>query len=429
MKLIFSISLLLVCSLCLSQQSYTARVVDGVSNEAIQDANIIVVGSNQGTSTDENGYFELNLKLFPSNISISHLGYEVEKRTIRNIDDREEVIYLYPKMDVLKEITITAENQVVPLSEVEVYSVSDFEITNNRIYRLEYHDIFQKYKLSITDLDGSLQQVISLKELKGVHSLFQSCNAVIYILSNNHAYALKMKDYEYVIDKKIMIDEFHRNVAPCKLRLENKLYFIKERSNGLVSQVTSYNFDTEEHVLLATVAEKELLENFRRDFMMMNRGQEKISATVSRVSDNDRIRKLQKESDFYLNIFYKPEFPVNISSSGRKIMVYNHVEGKIECYENNNLVGEVEIAYPTDKKWLKELRVDKISEKVYGTFNLSTGIGLKEVDLHTGKVKLVGIVETSLQHHKRIEVFNNSIYYLRSKLLDGSNMELCKFDF
>ena len=54
---------------------------------------------------------------------------------------------LIPKTNLLNEITVTAEHQVKSISDVEKYSINDFVVLDNKIYRLEYHGVLKKYIL------------------------------------------------------------------------------------------------------------------------------------------------------------------------------------------------------------------------------------------------------------------------------------------
>jgi len=195
-----------------------------------------------------------------------------------------------------------------------------------------------------------------------------------------------------------------------------------------LKQVTSYDLDEESFELVATIQEDELLYHYKSDRYLFAYSDTELSVTTNNVSRNKKMRMRHKQSDFYREVFFKPEFPVYISAFGEKLAVYNHSENYIQILEEGKPEGKVDINYPTDKKWMKRLTMDKQTNKAYGVFKLSTGIGLKEINLETGKVKLVGVVESSFQNYEKIKVYNNSIYYLRSKILDGSKMELCKFE-
>lgn len=429
MKIVSSLFFLLFYCICYSQVEYEAFIVDGFTNEPIVDANIRIIGSNQGAISDKEGHFKLSFQQLPTTIVVSHVSYSEERREVTSIFKSKEVIYLYPRNDRLKEITIKAENVIKTLSEVESYSVQDFEIVSNRIFRLEFHNHIDKFNVSITDLDGHLEQRINLKALKGVHGLFKSCNGIVYILAKYKAYALVEIDYRFELGPAILIDKFDRNVRPCKLRVGSKLFFINSDVNDLVNKISSYDIDKEEYSLISVIADQDLVQGLYRDLSLMRRGQDVMSVLTTSPGENRRIRNLQESSDFLITVFYKPDLPVCISSIKQDVVIFNHIERKIERYNKlNELIAAVEVDYVLDDKWLKEIRVDQRTRKAYGIFKLKTGIGVKHIDLESGEVKLVGIVETPFQNYTKIKIFNGSIYYLNDSGRMGANMELLKFD-
>jgi len=84
------------------------KVIDNSSGLPIPFANISLSGTNKGTSSNEEGEFQLSLAKLPSELLISHLAHE--KKLVYVYDDSEEVlINLIPSQTTLKEITISAK--------------------------------------------------------------------------------------------------------------------------------------------------------------------------------------------------------------------------------------------------------------------------------------------------------------------------------
>ena len=77
-KLIFSFILLLLCQLSFSQKGIVKGILTDkdMNNESLPFANVIVKGSTLGTTTDENGKFELNVPVGNQIITLSFIGYE-----------------------------------------------------------------------------------------------------------------------------------------------------------------------------------------------------------------------------------------------------------------------------------------------------------------------------------------------------------------
>jgi hypothetical protein len=77
-KLILSIIMLLLCQLSFSQKGTIKGTLTDIemNNEPLPFANVIVKGSNVGTTTDENGKYELSVPIGNQVITFSFLGYE-----------------------------------------------------------------------------------------------------------------------------------------------------------------------------------------------------------------------------------------------------------------------------------------------------------------------------------------------------------------
>jgi len=84
------------------------KVIDKSNGSPIPFANISLSGTHKGTSSNENGEFQLPLTKLPSELLISHLSHE--KKLIYIYDDSEEIeISLVPAQTTLQEITISAK--------------------------------------------------------------------------------------------------------------------------------------------------------------------------------------------------------------------------------------------------------------------------------------------------------------------------------
>jgi len=426
MKFFISLFFIINVSLAYSQQLYKAKIVDGITHQALQGANVKLEDSHQGGASDENGDIEINLTTLPVIIRISHIGYADEIRSIKIVPNYYDVIYLYPINEILSEITISDVNEIQSLSVVEKYSVTDFEIVKNRIFQLEYYNAFEKFQLKITDLEGISIQTIPLREISRVHDLFLSCNEVVYIRSKNYVYPVSGFIDQFSLGEKKKIDDFTESVTACKYKIDSKLYFLREHHNGLMKEITSFDLSVKEHALVKVVSQNDRIRSLHENDRLIAVGQGTVDSELMTVSEKLNLRKIQQESDFLIYHFYKHEYPVCFGQLNGKLVLYNHVERKIEIYEKDKLSSEIEINYVLDNKWLKKMIQDKMTGKSYVLFKLNSGIGIKEVNPLTGKVQLKGIVQTMVQDYDKIEILADTVYFLRSDDQTGSKMELCK---
>ncbi|RTL10620.1 MAG: carboxypeptidase-like regulatory domain-containing protein [Flavobacteriaceae bacterium] len=100
--------IIILIFLCQFSQSQNVIVVDSLTNKPIPFVNIYL-SNNNGTFTNENGYFELNRKLKDS-IKFSHLGYS--ELTVLASDIKDTIV-LSPNAVILKEVNITNGKKII----------------------------------------------------------------------------------------------------------------------------------------------------------------------------------------------------------------------------------------------------------------------------------------------------------------------------
>jgi len=155
---LFALTLILqVFPLCsMAQLSISGFVTNGESNEPLVGANIVVLNTNRGTATNENGFFRLSLDVkLPVTLQVSMLGYKTITQEITK--NRNNIrIELFEESIFSGEITVKAKEK-----EVE-------EKTFNRISSMELMDA-----LTIRETP-SANFYEALGHLKGVDVIMQS---------------------------------------------------------------------------------------------------------------------------------------------------------------------------------------------------------------------------------------------------------------
>jgi iron complex outermembrane receptor protein len=101
--------LFLFASILANAQTFTlkGKVVDE-NNESLPSATILVKENNQGTSTDFNGKFSLNLPKGKYTIQVSFIGYKTVSKAISLTKNDEVEFVLLPDSTVLEEVLVSA---------------------------------------------------------------------------------------------------------------------------------------------------------------------------------------------------------------------------------------------------------------------------------------------------------------------------------
>ena len=107
-KLFFTLLLLFTGSIFYAQVTVTGTVQDAADHQPIPDVNIQVVGTTQGTVTDFDGKFQLNVNHYlPFTLKISVLGYAPKEVTVEK-DGQNLNINLNAETQALDEVVLSA---------------------------------------------------------------------------------------------------------------------------------------------------------------------------------------------------------------------------------------------------------------------------------------------------------------------------------
>ncbi len=133
-KKLFYAGILCLLGMNVHAQELTGTV-ESSTGEGIPFANILVLNSTQGTTTDANGNFSISLTNGSYDLSFSSLGYASRtiSITITN-SDQELTITLAPSTEALSELVVTANKREEDILEAKtsVTSISASQIENTR---------------------------------------------------------------------------------------------------------------------------------------------------------------------------------------------------------------------------------------------------------------------------------------------------------
>ena len=89
MNKILLLTFILLCQTAYAQIQISGTIIDGQTKETLIGANVIVKGTNNGTSTDFNGNYILSISgKLPATLEISYLGYKLIESEITSKNHR-----------------------------------------------------------------------------------------------------------------------------------------------------------------------------------------------------------------------------------------------------------------------------------------------------------------------------------------------------
>lgn len=403
------------------------KIIASDSGRPIAGVNILLqqtMDKNKvGEITDERGLFTMSISTIPFELVISHIGYETKKILFKSVPDSLLVFSLTSKTHFINEAVVTSKKEAKVLSDIKKYSVQDFEIIAQKILMLEFHGTFKSRRLSLLNLEGKRQDLVVLKKIKGIESLYKGCDDVVYLLTTDYAYPIIVEENKIKILDVLPLKTFDYFIKSCKIKDQQNLYYVIKEYNGLMNSIKKLEGSTSEMKTIRILLDELLIESYSLDPKRQSNYADRNAILNNDWVENRRLRGLQAESHFLYSTFYKPKYPIHIFMNQEELVLLNHPEHKIEMYKFDQLNREINIDYPLDKKWLKKIMQDEKTQQIYGVFDCKGGTEIKALDLESGAVEKVKKINAYSYHLKKIRVFDDKIFYLK-----GTRSELIMND-
>ena len=129
--------------------------------------------------------------------------------------------------------------------------------------------------------------------------------------------------------------------------------------------ISSYNLLSEKLTNVKSIFNPKQLQNYIDELGLIEKSQVISNITTNSIAENERIRNLQEDGDFYLKVFYKPEFPIYLSRIEDNLLLFNHIDGRLEKYESDHSNYEYIELDVKNNKWLKQIITDEVRQEHY----------------------------------------------------------------
>lgn len=429
----------LVLTLCFSlsasaqknQFDVAGRIINAVSGEPIENANVLIQNSFTGTSTNELGEFKLSYNSLPLSLEITHISFKekILRYEFHPLGDLQ--IALEPAVEELSQITISSQ-RIDTLYADEEYSIIDYELVEEGILLLVFKARLTNSALVL--LDDKNKPKLELNVLPGKPlALICDCLGNIQLILKDKIAQINITENQLFLLNPYSHEEYKKVMSGCLFMIGKKIYFEEFARNYLAKRLFYIDTTDRSNHLMAEIADQEKLE-FLRDnpenngvFFSEGAGIENLRGLPGDAGDLEAIRNLDVTARFnkmaYLSDIYAPAFKL-----GDSVCIFNHPENQIEIYNtDDSLVMQTKISYHLVKhnnplttlshsfakptKWEEKVFIDEKRRVAYALFkNINGTRDLKEIDLITGSTRFV----TSIPYPfvEKIKIDDGYLYYL-----------------
>jgi hypothetical protein len=369
-------------------------VFDITDNTPVENVNIVVKGTNAGTTTNAKGYFRLNLDNRKAILIFSHLSFQSDTLSLPNTTASKPVtIFLMPKMTHLQEATITSKK-----IKKDLFWVSDYIFVEKNILVLG-NDLYKNINKLI--LFRSLNDTISsicLPSSFKPRGLFIDCMGGYQLIGRDSVFQINIDSTGISFPFSVSIDKFNDAISDCMFEIKDYLVFKTKTSNEYLQKF--YGINKKDNTLKVFITSNE------------NRKAKELNDYISWLIKNNAVgmSDLSARIRFEKTIMYPPSY-LALSKVNDKIYFFNHVSGNIEVYsESLNLTNSIPISYINKKNWAHRIITDKYKNKVYTIFSKNTEYEVAEIDLADGQLK--NITRIPFSFPQNIQINDGCIYFL-----------------
>ena len=386
--------LILFILLCLFEgiHAQTTRVY---GNLGVENVNISVIGSKQGTVSDKKGNYTIVLTERNSRINLlySCIGYQdtVVGLTPRMLErDSVNISFKMRKQDyTLKEVDVLAER---PHFEGDRNIIMDFEVYDGIICMLQGNA--NKYRLLLADEDITVFDTIPIP--KGIKPtlLLKDCMGNCQLVASDSVYQIDLRDKT----SPFLATEIHRYYAVmgnCLFLKDKYLYLKKSTMSGFSAMFYRIDVGTKQMQPLFVNERSDVFEDLidEMDFAASNLPEHGPS-----LEDWERV----------VRIMWFRDSSAHLALADYKLVYFDNDNGMIRQYDLKlNELRSCPIDYPQNSDWKPRIFQDESNNRFY-TF---IGYWLHEIDINTGAT--TPKTRMNIDVLNKVALWNNHLYILK----------------
>ncbi|MGH1434765.1 MAG: carboxypeptidase-like regulatory domain-containing protein [Lewinella sp.] len=390
--------------------SYTSWGQEGVisnatTREPLSGATIYAINNNQGTISNENGYFSLSLASFPDTLVISHLGYQQALLPLVKKETQLE-IKLIKGVSILPDIVVKAYREPEKISP-DHRTIMDFMIQDQKMVLLIHSDRSPHYRVQLTQLSGEIIDEKALEKTRP-ECLFSSCMGNTYVIYENSITELSHNSQELFIGTQSRIYEYNRFLRPCLLTDEEYTYTGYYRQQKQIFTIFASPREGEAFQLAEIYSEDLLRRLADEDRFLAN----KASTLQGIGNEEQRVANLlNDESIFAQQIIYQP-VNAQLFTIEDDLLLFDFANHRITFFRagDTSFRREVPFVFHQKRAFTAKILQDAVSQKLYTLTNDRNYTYVYEVNPRTGILREAAVIPEI--YLKQQQIHDGTLYYL-----------------
>jgi len=391
---------LLFCGLlCPALSAQTKTVVYG--NLGVENVNISVIGTEQGTVTDARGNYMLILteKGRRINLNYSCIGYQdtlVGLTPIRLQRDSINISFKMQKKDYnLKEVSVLAER---PHFEGDKNIIVDFEVYDGTVCMLQGNA--NKYRLLLADENLFVFDTILIPKGIRPEQLLKDCLGNCQLAASDSVYQINLKDktMPFLATER---NRYYAVMENCLFMTDKHLYLKAEAPDGFSTLFYRIDVETKQKQLLFVSDGSDNIADINDEWDFQARNPVNLAHAVPGGA-----------WDRFIRLFWFNHNSSHLALAGNTLVYFDHDNSKIHQYnldltETNTCTTE----YPLKSHWKPRIFQDYSNNKFYTVI----GSWFYEIDIQAGKT--IPIIKIDVDLYGKVSLWHSHLYILKRQQL------------
>ncbi len=381
---------------CMGQQRLLhGRVLDAEDGRPLANVHVQVMGSGQGTTTDEVGAFVMPWgDRAMLRLRFTHISYHALDISVRATNDTL-TFHMERRINEIPTVTIRATTPEVVYQRDDLH-VGDHRVNDEGLWVLTYArsqlwhrqeeagaQVFRDARLYL--LDTLFNEVASCTLPEFARRLHQDHHGRVIVEGVEYAW-VPARSSGTILLERMARTTLHDAILPWTDSIPGELIGNDRQDHWPAFRHFAFDPSTERTRTIHQVEDKHVMSLFRSQYKYMS-GRDKVMAmNMERELGVDREVIAGYMTGFHRDAYFKvPYAPLFVVRD--TLCVFDHAAGRLHRFTTDLApCGETSITHHMERGWRNGLSQDAATGTVYAMFHRNSRSILRAVDIHSGEL-------------------------------------------